>query len=116
MHKMAVLKSVVVLICLSGVPGIAQTTGAPAPAAPAAQPAPASEPAVALPAVTLEESVAAARAASPNLKLTTVALDTARAALGQARAKNGLALGGSGDYSHQGTINGTSTASPPSSL
>jgi len=114
MHKMAVLKSFVVLICLGAVPGFAQTAANPP--APAAQQAPTSEPAVALPAVTLEESVAAAKAASPNLRLTTIGLDTARAALGQARAKNGLALGENADYSHQGTINGTSTASPPSSL
>jgi len=114
MNRISVLRSVVVLISLSAVPGIAQTAANPA--APAAQPAQASETAVPLPAVTLEESVAAAKAASPNLKLTTIALDTARAALDQARAKNGLALGESGDYSHQGTINGTSTASPPSSM
>jgi outer membrane protein len=105
----------IVLISLSAVHGFAQTAVNPAPAAPA-QPAPTSETPATLPVVALEESVAAAKAASPNLKLTTLALDTARAALGQARAKNGLTLGETGDYSHQGTINGTSTASPPSSM
>jgi outer membrane protein len=114
MHKIAMVSAVVVLISLSAVPGIAQTAASPA--APAAQPAPTSETPATLPVVTLEESVAAAKAASPNLKLTTLALDTARAALGQARAKNGLTLGETGDYSHQGTINGSSTVSPPSSM
>jgi outer membrane protein len=108
MHQTAVLRSVVVLISLSAVPGIAQT------AAPATPSAPTSEAAVPLPIVTLEESVAAARAASPSLKLATITLDTARATLSQARAKNGLALGETGDYFHQGSFSGTGTKSAAS--
>ncbi len=110
MHKMELLKSVVVLICLSAFPGIAQTNGAPAPAAPATQPAPASEAAVPPPVVTLEQTVAAAQAGGPGLNLAKIALDTARATLDQARAKNGLSLGGSGEYFHQGSLTGTSSA------
>jgi outer membrane protein TolC len=107
MNRMAFLRIVVVLLSLCAVSGFAQTAANPATAA--AQPAATSETAVPLPAVTLEECVAAARAAGPNLQLAAIALDTARAALVQARAKNGLSLGGTGEYFHQGSLPGTNT-------
>ena len=54
-----------------------------------------------LPVVTLDESVAAARIAAPNLKLAKANLDASRAVFDQTRAKNGLSLGASGGYTHQ---------------
>ena len=78
------------------------------------------EPPPALPGVTLEDCVAAARVTSPNLDLASITMDTARTALAQARAKNGLTLGESGAYYHRGNLpglgtgsTGTSTASLP---
>jgi len=109
---MVVLRSVVVLISLGAVPGIAQTSGNTAPAA--AQPAPTPVTAAPLPVVTLEQTVAAAQAAGPGLKLAKIALDTARTTLDQARAKNGLSLGGNGEYFHQGSLTGTSSAAASS--
>jgi len=103
MKRMAMLRSVVVLLSLSAVPGFAQTAGQPAPAAEAAAP---------MATVTLDDAVAAAKAASPNLKLTTLAQDTARAALAEALAKNGVTLGENGDYSHQGSLSSTSPTYP----
>jgi outer membrane protein, multidrug efflux system len=64
-----------------------------------------------LPLVTLEEAVEAARAGSPALKLAGIALDSARAALLQAQAKNGVALGETGEYFHQGNLPGTTSFS-----
>ena len=112
MNRTAVLRTIVVLLSLCAVSGFAQT--ATDQAATAAQPAPASETGVPLPAVTLEECVAAAKAAGPNLKLAAIALDTARAALVQARARNGLNLGGTGEYFHQGSLTGTNNATSSS--
>src|SRR5208282_3148688 len=114
MNRMAVLRSVIVLLSLSAVRGMAQTAASPAPAA--AQPAPTSETAAPLPVVTLDESVAAARVTSPNLKLATIALNTAQAALAQTRAQNGVTLGETGTYFHQGSLTGgTSTVTTASS-
>jgi outer membrane protein TolC len=96
-----VLKAFAAAFFLIAVAGFAQNA---APAAP--------EPA--LPAVTLDEVIAAARAGSPTLKLAGISLDSARATLQQARAKNGLALGESGEYFHQGNLPGTTTYSTPS--
>ena len=76
---------------------------APAAAAPAAGPSPQ--------VVTLDQVVAAAKAAAPGLKLATVTLDTARSQLTQVQAANGLALAGKGDYSHQGNLPGTTVSS-----
>lgn len=81
------------------------------PATPAAQSAPTSETAVPLPSVTLEDCVAAARAAGPTLTLASITLDTARTTLAQARAKNGVTLGETGDYFHRGSLPGTGTSS-----
>jgi outer membrane protein TolC len=61
--------------------------------------------------VTLDQLVAAARPAAPGLKLAAIALDSSRTQLVQAQAKNGLSLGGSGDYFHQGNLPGTSSTS-----
>jgi OMF family outer membrane factor len=60
--------------------------------------------------VTLDQSVAAAQTAAPGLKLATITLDSSRALLAQTQAKNGLSLGGSGDYFHQGDLPGTGTS------
>jgi len=60
--------------------------------------------------VTLDQCVAAARPAAPGLKLAAITLDSSRAQLIQAQAKNGLALGGSGDYVHQGSLPGTGSS------
>jgi len=60
--------------------------------------------------VTLDQLVAAAPAAAPGLRLATIALDSSRTQLVQARAKNGLSLGGSGGYSHQGNVPGTDSS------
>ncbi len=114
MRRREILGSALCLLLLGTLPGVAQapdqqaTAGAQAAAASAAE-APA-------PTVTLDDAVAAAQAASPNLKLTALTQDTARAALVQALAKNGVTLGENGDYVHQGSLSGTSTASPPSSM
>ena len=78
------------------------------PAAPASSAAPAS-PAQEL--VTLDQSVAAARATAPGLKLATVTLDTARAQLMQVQATNGFSLAGKGGYTHQGNLPGTTSSS-----
>lgn len=56
--------------------------------------------------VTLDQLVAAAKPAAPGLKLATITLDSSRAQLTQVRAKNGLSLGGSGGYFHQGALPG----------
>ena len=60
--------------------------------------------------VTLDQLVSAAQATAPGLKLATITLDSSRAQLLQAQAKNGLSLGGSGDYFHQGSLPGTSSS------
>jgi outer membrane protein len=99
MGKMVVLRAVVVFLSLNAVYGFAQT--------PAGTAAP-------LPTVTLDDCVSAARVSSPNLKLASLALDTARTTLAQARAKNGVSLGESGEYYHQGNLPGTTTYSTPS--
>jgi outer membrane protein len=78
----------------------------PAPQQPAAQQAPAASPQT----VTLDQAVAAARATAPGLKLATITVDTARTALIQTQATNGLSLGAKGDYFHQGTLLGSSTS------
>jgi len=62
-----------------------------------------------LPAVTLEECVTTAQANSPNLRLAGTILDAAVAALVQARALNGLTMGESVDYFHQGQLPGMSS-------
>jgi outer membrane protein len=81
-----------------------------APAAPAsASPA--------LPVITLSDSVAAAQAAAPNLTLARANLDAARALFEQTRAKNGLSLGGTGSYFHEGQVAGaTSTPASAASI
>jgi outer membrane protein TolC len=71
----------------------------------------AQETAPSLPTVTLDDCVAAAKAGSPALRLASLTLDSARAALLQEQAKNGLALGESGQYFHQGNLPGTTTSS-----
>ncbi len=65
--------------------------------------------------VTLDEVVAAARAAAPGLKLASVTVDTARAELIQTQASNGLALGGKGDYVHVGSLTGSGSATAAAS-
>ncbi|MGA2381794.1 MAG: TolC family protein [Spirochaetia bacterium] len=60
--------------------------------------------------VTLDQCVAAARPAAPGLKLAAITLDSSRTQLIQAQAKNGLALGGTGDYVHQGSLPGTGSS------
>ena len=55
--------------------------------------------------------MAAARVTSPNLDLASITMDTARTALAQARAKNGLTLGESGAYYHRGNLPGLGTGS-----
>ena len=65
------------------------------------------------PAITMDEIVATARAGSPTLRLAGITLDSARGALQQARAKNGLAVGETGEYFHQGNLPGTTTYSTP---
>ncbi len=127
MKQLAVLKTVVVLLSLSVVPGFGQAADS---ASPTAQTAPAAsdasapttqapataDAAAAMPTVTLDESLAAAKAGSPNLKLTGITQDTARAALTQALARSGMTLGESGDYYHQGSVSGTSTPSSGSAM
>ena len=71
--------------------------------APQPAPAPASSQA-ALPLVTLEECVQATKSGAPGLKIAGLTLDSARAAFIQVRATNGISLGGSGNYFHQGTF------------
>ncbi len=97
------------VLALSPVFGFAQMATEPATAA--AQPAPTAEAPVPLPAVTLEECVAAARAGGPSLQLAGITRDTARAALAQARAMSGLTLGESADYYHKGSLPGMGTSS-----
>ena len=65
--------------------------------------------------MTLDQVVAAAKAAAPGLKLATVTLDTARSQLIQTQATNGLSLGGKGDYSHVGTLGSVASITTPSS-
>ena len=62
------------------------------------------------PVVTLEECVEAAKSAAPGLKVAGFTLDNARAVLLQAQGANGLALGGSASYFHQGVLPGSSSA------
>jgi outer membrane protein TolC len=115
--KSMMMRTVVLTIAFLAVSAMAGFAQAAAGArAPATQLAPASETAASTTLITLAECVAAAQAASPNLRLTTIAEDTARADLAQALAKNGLTLGESGTYSHQGNLYGTDTASPASSM
>jgi outer membrane protein TolC len=64
--------------------------------------------------VTLDQVIAAARAAAPGLKLASTTVDTARTQLIQTRATNGLSLDGKGDYSHQGSLTGTASGTTPS--
>ncbi|MGO9308641.1 MAG: TolC family protein [Spirochaetia bacterium] len=54
--------------------------------------------------VTLDQAVATALANGPGLKLNTFTLDTARTQLVQTQAKNGLSVGETADYLHQGTL------------
>jgi outer membrane protein len=103
------LSFVVVALFLAAVSGFAQTAADQG--TPAADSTPPTESPVALPAVTLEECVAAARVTSPNLNLASITMDTARMALAQAKAKNGLTLGESGAYYHRGSLPGLGTAS-----
>jgi outer membrane protein TolC len=65
--------------------------------------------------VTIDQAVAAARVTAPGLILATVTVDSARAALIQTEASNGLALGAKADYFHQGTVLGSSSATSASS-
>jgi outer membrane protein len=109
-----VLKVVAVILFLAAASGFAQEAAPAASPAGGTQRADAASPEIPLPAVTLDEAVAAARAGSPSLKLAGIALDSARGALQQARAKNGLAVGESGEYFHQGNLPGTTTYSSPS--
>jgi outer membrane protein len=93
----------VILSMAGGLPAFADQPApqqAPAQAAPAASPSPME----ALPLVTLEECVGAARASAPGLKIAGFTLDSARAAFIQSRAANGLSLGGTGSYFHQETL------------
>src|SRR5271157_5736640 len=60
--------------------------------------------------VTLDQAVAAAQATAPGLKLAAITLDSSRTQLVQAQAKNGLSLGGTGSYFHQGDLPGTSSS------
>ena len=62
------------------------------------------------PVVTLEECVDAAKSAAPGLKVAGITLDSARAVLLQTQAVNGLSLGGTGSYFHQGVVPGTAAA------
>ncbi|MGA2639979.1 MAG: TolC family protein [Spirochaetia bacterium] len=64
--------------------------------------------------VTLDQAVEAARATAPGLRLAAITLDSSRTLLIQAQAKNGLSLGGSGDYFHQGNVLGTGSGSTTS--
>jgi outer membrane protein TolC len=94
----------------AGVLAAQSAAPSPAPVSPApVSPAPVSP--APLPVVTLEEVVAAARASAPGLKLAQVTRDSARSQLVQVQATNGLSLGGKGDYFHQGSVPGTTTAS-----
>jgi outer membrane protein len=77
-------------------------------AAPESAPAPAS-PAASPPVVTLEQCVEAAKSAAPGLKVAGLTLDNARALLLQTQGANGLALGGSAGYFHQGPLPGSSS-------
>jgi outer membrane protein TolC len=52
--------------------------------------------------LTLDQCVAAAQATAPGLRLAAITLDSSRTQLIQAQAQNGLSLGGSGGYFHQG--------------
>ena len=61
--------------------------------------------------VTLDQAVAAAQATAPGLKLAAITLDSSRTQLIQAQAKNGLSLGGNGNYFHQGSVPGTGSSS-----
>jgi outer membrane protein len=70
----------------------------------------------ALPLVTLEECVEAAKSGAPELKIAGFTLDSARAAFAQVRAANGVSLGGSGSYVHQETLSGLSTPSGSAGL
>jgi outer membrane protein len=63
------------------------------------------------PGVTLDECVAAAQMAGPDLRLAKITLDNAHAQLTQTEGKNGLSLNGTGAYVHAGNLAGTATPS-----
>ncbi len=105
MNRLAMLLTMGSLLSVGAVSVFAQTAADAG--TPEAQPTVNAPTVAPLPVFSLEECVAAARSTSPNLKLTTISQDTARAALIQARAENGLALGESGQYTHQGSFGGT---------
>jgi outer membrane protein TolC len=111
MKQNAARNILIALIALGSFPVFSQQ--AETTSAPNAQTA---ESPAALPAVGLDDAVSAAMTTSPNLKLTAVALDTARAALVQGMAKDGVTVGETGDYSHQGGLGATTSASTASSL
>ncbi len=101
MNMVGVLKKVIVVLSLSAATGFAQTAGGAASV---------------LPTVPLEQLIAAAREGSPSLKQSSITLDTARAALAEAMAQNGVSLGGTGDYSHQGNLTSSNAASSAGTL
>jgi outer membrane protein len=98
------------LLDAQGASAPAAPQGAGSPAAPAASQGPATS-SGALPVVTLDEVIAAARAAANGMKLARITADTARAQLTQTQASNGLALGAKAGYVHEGTLLGSQPAS-----
>ncbi len=96
----------------AGAPG----AGTQAAGSPAAGGTPSAAPSIApstanLLVVTLDDVLAAARAAASGLKLAQVTVDTARSQLTQTQASNGLALGSKADYLHEGSLLGASSSS-----
>jgi len=68
----------------------------------------------AVPSVSLDEAVAAAGVTAPNIVVAKANLDAARATFEQVRAKNGLSLGASGSYFHEGQVGDTSSTTAAS--